>query len=88
MALNSALEWIYFIECDSCRRRAPFGFHRYVAVFKARRAGFVRHEASEKVSIWLCRSCEKHHEAVEREKAMEREKAPLPPVVVTAPVRN
>jgi hypothetical protein len=57
VALTSESVTLHFIECDGCRRRAPFGFHRITAIFKARRAGFQRQVTPDNDKIWLCRVC-------------------------------
>lgn len=69
MALTSALEHLYFVECDGCRRRAPFALHRVMAVTFAKIAGFCRHALADKDIIWLCRRCERRR--------VKSEKAPL-----------
>lgn len=57
MALTSKMEEVFYVECDGCRRRAPHAFHRISAIYKARRAGFLRHETPEKDRLWLCAVC-------------------------------
>ena len=74
MALTYDHETIHYVECDGCRSRAPFGFRRFVAIFKARRAGFRRHElqGANNPEAWLCSSCQ-----VEYDESNSVEKTPL-----------
>ncbi len=78
MALTSSYEYIHYVECDGCRSRAPFGFHRFVAIFKARHAGYQRHETKDKDKpyAWLCSKCRGECEACEA-LPTPVEKAPL-----------
>ena len=66
MAMTHAVETLYFVECDGCRRRAPFGFHRITAITRAKVAGFHRHEMPDKDRIWLCSRCERRYQVSEK----------------------
>ncbi len=68
MPFTSAVETIYYVECDGCRHRAPFGFHPTTAVYKARIAGF-QEQASDSAKFWTCPTCQKEIPPVRAEKA-------------------
>lgn len=75
MALNYQHETIYFVECDGCRSRGPIGFHKFVAIFKARHAGYQRHETGQADKpAWVCPTCQKEYE---KSTQPVSEKAPL-----------
>jgi hypothetical protein len=69
MAFTSTTETIYYIECDGCRQRAPFGFKPGMAIYKARAAGFQEHGQVDKDKIWSCPTCQQEIPPVRAEKA-------------------